>query len=139
MVQRRGRLPVGIGALIAFFVVGAGMSAMSAITLAFPESPLEPMWRINPEAHAGLAALGGWGILVMGIVSLACAASAAGLWALAEWGRRLALFVLAVNLTGDLLGAILRHDPRTLIGLPIGGVLIWYLSSAGVRHWFETA
>jgi GNAT superfamily N-acetyltransferase len=136
MAQWRARRSVGIGALIAFFVFGACMSAISAITLAFPKSPLEAMWRLNPEAHAGLAALGGWGILLMGVVSLACAASAAGLWTLAEWGRRLALFVLAVNLTGDLLGAMLRHDPRTLIGLPIGGLVIWYLSSAPVRRKF---
>jgi hypothetical protein len=30
------------------------------------------------------------------------------------------------------LNALLRHDPRPLIGLPIGGLMIWYLLRA--RH-----
>ena len=32
------------------------------------------------------------------------------------------------NLIGDSLNAWLRHDPKTLIGVPIGGLMIWYLS-----------
>ena len=32
-----------------------------------------------------------------------------------------------VNLIGDSLDALLRHHPKTLIGLPIGGLMIWYL------------
>ena len=43
-------------------------------------------------------------------------------------GRRLAIGVLTVNLVGDSLNALLRHDPRTLIGLPIGGLMILYLA-----------
>ena len=39
----------------------------------------------------------------------------------------LAIGVLTVNLIGDSVNALLRHDPRTLIGLPIGGLMIWYL------------
>jgi hypothetical protein len=35
--------------------------------------------------------------------------------------------VLTVNLVGDSLNALLRHDLRTLIGLPVGGLLILYL------------
>jgi hypothetical protein len=26
-----------------------------------------------------------------------------------------------------LLNSLLRHDPKTLIGLPIGALMIWYL------------
>ena len=33
--------------------------------------------------------------------------------------------VLAINLLGDLFGAILRHDARTLIGLPIAGAMLY--------------
>jgi hypothetical protein len=35
--------------------------------------------------------------------------------------------VLAINLAGDVIGAAVRHDPRTLIGVPIGGAMIGYL------------
>ena len=63
----------------------------------------------------------------MTLVAAACAAAAIGLARRAEWGRRIAITVLAVNLLGDLGGAIVRHDPHTLIGLPIGGAMIWLL------------
>jgi len=49
----------------------------------------------------------------------------------ARWGVSLALGILAVNLVGDLLNAFLRHDLRTLIGLPIGGAMIAYLLMRG--------
>jgi len=42
-------------------------------------------------------------------------------------GTLLAIGVLTVNLVGDSLNALLQHDPRTLIGLPIGGLMIFYL------------
>jgi hypothetical protein len=40
---------------------------------------------------------------------------------------RLAITILAVNLCADLLNAIVRHDLRTLIGLPVAAALIAYL------------
>ena len=40
---------------------------------------------------------------------------------------RLTFEHLAANLVGDSLNALLRHDPKTLIGLPIGALMIWYL------------
>ena len=132
------RLP-GVLALGVFFAFGAVMSLLSAIALLVPGSPLEPMWRLNPDARQGLAAMGAWGILLMAVVSMACAAAAVGLWVRAGWGRRLALGVLLVNLAGDLLGALIRHDSRMLLGLPIGGALIAYLLSARVRHLFKAA
>jgi hypothetical protein len=41
-----------------------------------------------------------------------------------------AIGILVVNLIGDSLNAWLRHDPKTLLGLPIGGLIIWYLFRA---------
>jgi len=67
----------------------------------------------------------------MAVIGAACGLSAIGLAKNAEWGRRLAIGVLVVNLIGDSLNAFVRHDLRTLIGLPIGGLMIWYLFSEG--------
>ncbi|HEX4631371.1 MAG TPA: hypothetical protein VH188_10435, partial [Chthoniobacterales bacterium] len=53
------------------------------------------------------------------------------------WGRRLAIGVLTVNVVSDLFNAVFRHDVRTLIGLPIGGLMIWYLISR--KGAFQTA
>jgi len=63
----------------------------------------------------------------MAVVGVACGLAAIGLAKNAAWGRWLAIGVLTVNLIGDSVNALLRHDPRTLIGLPIGGLMIWYL------------
>ena len=66
-------------------------------------------------------------IVLMFVVGSACASAAIGLATRARWGRQLALGILIVNLIGDLLNAFVRHDLRTLIGLPIGGAMIGYL------------
>ena len=71
--------------------------------------------------------MGNWSIALMAAVGAACGLAAVGLAKNAAWGRRLAIGILSVNLIGDTANAILRHDFRTLIGLPIGGLMIWYL------------
>ena len=101
--------------------------------LLFPGSTLESLWRLNPDAHLVFQSLGKLSILLMLIVGTACACAAVGLVRRAPWGITLAVVILSVNLLGDSLNAVLRHDLRTLIGLPIGGALIAYLLHARGR------
>lgn len=129
--------PFGVRALVIFFFFGATMCLLTIAGLLFPGSVLEPMWRLNPDAHKAFQSLGRWSILLMIVVGSACAAAAIGLARRARWGWRLAIGVLAINLLGDTLNAIVRHDLRTLIGLPIGGALILYLTSKRVRELFD--
>jgi len=103
------------------------MSVLAALALLLPNSGLQTIWRLNPQAQVGLTALGFWAIALMLVVSIACGAAAVGLWRGAAWGRAVALTVLAVNLVGDVGTAFYRGDLRTLIGVPIGAVLIGYL------------
>jgi hypothetical protein len=35
--------------------------------------------------------------------------------------------MLSINMLSDAINAFVLHDLRTLIGLPIGGAVIWYL------------
>jgi hypothetical protein len=65
----------------------------------------------------------------MAVVGTSCGAAAIGLFRGARWGRVLGLVILFANLVGDAANAILRHDYRALIGIPIGGVMIVYLWS----------
>ena len=117
--------------LIIFFAAGALICLVTMLALAFPGSFLESIWQLKPEAPVQFLEIGrGTSIALMTVVSVACGSAAIGLARNAEWGRRLAIAVLAVNLIGDSLNALLRHDPKTLIGLPIGGLMIWYLSRA---------
>ena len=87
------------------------------LALAYPGGFLEPIWRLKPEARVEFQKIGGASVVLMAVVGAACGLAAVGL----------AIGVLAVNLAGYSLNALLRHDPRTLIGLPIGGLMILYL------------
>jgi hypothetical protein len=129
--------PLGVTALSLFFAPGALISGASALALAFPGSWLEPMWRLNPEARTAFGHLGPWAVLLMLGVMAACAGAAGGLWTGRRWGHRLAVGLLVGNLVGDLVNAFVRGDRRTLIGLPIGGVLLAYLLSRRVRDRFR--
>jgi hypothetical protein len=121
------RVPLGIKLLAAFFGFGAAMSLMTTVMLTFPGSALDSLWRLNPDAHDAFQYLGKLSILLMLIVGAACALAAIGLLRRARWGIPLAVAILTINLVGDALNAFVRHDLRTLIGLPIGGAMIAYL------------
>jgi hypothetical protein len=123
----RNRPPVGIILLALFFAAGALICLVTMLALAFPGGFLDPIWRLRPDARIEFQKLGNWSVLLMATVGLACGLAALGLARHTEWGRRLGIGILVVNLIGDSLNALLRHDPRTLIGLPVGGLMIWYL------------
>ena len=124
---KTARLPLGLKLLVAFFSFGAAMCLLTIVLLARPGTALDWLWRLNPEAQANLQSLGALAILMMTVVGSACALAAFGLARRKRWATSLAILVLSVNLLGDLINALVRHDFRTLIGLPIAGVLIWYL------------
>ena len=133
------RPPPGLVALSGFFAVGAVIAGVTCAALLFPGSRLEPLWRLNPQAHVAFLRMGPWAAALMVAVAGTCALSALGLWIRARWGHRLALALLAVNLLADMTNAVIRGDLRTLIGVPIGGALIVYLLSAKVRREFTAA
>jgi hypothetical protein len=112
----------------AFFAFGAAMCALTVFLLLFPGTALDSLWRLNPEAHAAFQSVGKIAVLLMLVVGTGCAFAAAGLWRKSRWGARLALIILSLNIIGDLVNALARHDYRALIGLPIGGAMIFYLA-----------
>ena len=120
--------PIGVRALSFFFLFGTLACMLTIAALLLPGTILDRLWRFNPEAQVGFRQVGApLSILLMAGVGAACAGAAIGLSRMAEWGRRLAIAILTVNLAGDSIAAWLRHDPRALIGLPIGGAMIVYL------------
>jgi uncharacterized membrane protein (UPF0136 family) len=123
--------PLGITLLAIFFAAGALICLVTMLALAFPGGFLEPLWRLKPEARVQFQQIGNGSIALMALVGATCGLAAIGLAKSAEWGRRLAIGILTVNLVGDTLNAILRRDPITLVGLPIGGLMIWYLIRKG--------
>jgi len=126
--MNRSYLSVGTILFVIFFAAGALACLVTMLALAFPGSLLESIWRLKPEARVRFQEIGSdASIALMATVGMACGLAAVGLARTAEWGRRLAIGILAANLVGDLLNALLRHDPKTLIGLLIGALMIWYL------------
>jgi len=123
----QGRKPIGIILLVIFFAAGALICCVVMLTLAFPGSFLESIWRLRPDARSEFQQFGDWSVVLMATVGAACGLAAFGLSRGAEWGRQIAIGVLTVNLVGDTFDAVFRGDLRTLIGLPIGALMIWYL------------
>ena len=128
---------IGLTFLSACFAFGAVMALLATLGLVFPDGALEPMWRLNRHAQVGLMELGPWGVALMLGVAIACTLAAIGLRRQARWGHRLAVALLALNVAGDVLAAVVQGDPRTLIGVPIGGAIIYYLLTSRTRTQFE--
>jgi hypothetical protein len=129
--------PPGITALACLFTFGTLASGLSVVSLLNPVGPLEPMWRLNPRAHEAFSRMGIWAPLLLGIVCVACTASAYGFFTGRRWGYRLGVTLLLVNLAGDLVNAALGIELRAVIGGPIVALILWYLSSRKVKAFFS--
>jgi len=114
-------------AIACFFGFGTVASGLAAFLLLLPGSPLDALWKVNPRGREGLMALGLWAVLLMLVVCACCATAVLGLWRARRWGLWMAVAVLSTNLIGDTINVFVLHDWRTLIGLPIGGLMIVYL------------
>src|SRR5262245_46152637 len=131
------RRPAGITALAGLFALGTVASGLSFISLVTPGGFLEPMWRLNPRGHEGFLRMGSWALVLLGIVCVACAACAYGFFTGRRWGYRLGVVGLVVNMAGDVTNAALGVEPRAIVGVPIVGLVLWYLSTRSVREFFS--
>src|SRR5437867_11913371 len=93
--------PIGRKLLALFFAFGDCMCALTIWLLLFRGSPLDSLWRLNPDAHAAFQWLGGLSILLMVIVGIACALAAIGLARNARWGLWPGILILGSNVVGD--------------------------------------
>jgi len=119
---------VGRTLFVIFFGAGTLISLVVMLALAFPGGYLESIWSLKREAQTQFQAIGrSASVALMAVVAAACGLAAVGLAKGAEWGRRVAVAVLTINLIGDSLHALFTRDPTTLIGLPIGGLMILLL------------
>ncbi len=63
MTEQRALL--GIKLLSAFFAIEAVICLITIVALLFPGSALDPIWRLNPDAHAAFQKIGKLSILLM--------------------------------------------------------------------------
>ena len=104
------------------------MCFLTILLLVFPGTKMDSLWNLNPDARTAFQSLGRASIVLMVIVGTACSFTAIGLLRATRWGLQLAILILCVNAIGDVLNAIIRHDYRSLIGLPVAGAMIFYLA-----------
>lgn len=116
-----------------FFAFGATTCALTVSSLLFPGSPLDSLWRLNPDARPSFESLGYWSVVLMLTVGTACFFAAIGLWRARPWGTRLAVIILSINMLGDLTNVFVRHDYRALVGVPVAGAMIFFLLGYGDR------
>ncbi|MGA9998070.1 MAG: hypothetical protein WBP93_21835 [Pyrinomonadaceae bacterium] len=136
MTTKSETRPLGITALSIFFLFGTAASFVSFVSLLFPGSFLEPLWRLNPRAREGFASIGAWAIVLMCVVCVACLSAAVGLWRGAQYGYRLAVILLAINLLGDIANVLLGTEPRAAVGIPIVLAILAYMMSKRARRFF---
>ena len=90
---------------------------------------MESVWRLKPEAQTQFQTISrGASAALIAIVATGCGFAAVGLARNKEWRRRLAIGILSINLIGDSLNALFMRDAKTLIGLPIAGLMILFLA-----------
>jgi hypothetical protein len=129
--------PIGITALVTLFSFGAFASFISAVSLSFPGSVLEPVWRLNPRAREGFNHMGAWSIVLMITVCVTCVFTVVGLSRGRRWGYWIALVMLVLNLAGSLINVITASEPRAIVGIPIVLLILVYLLRARTRQYFD--
>jgi hypothetical protein len=128
--------PAGVTAIASLFAFGVLATGLALATLAAPGGVLDTIWRVNPRGHEAFLRMGAWAYPLLGAVCLACTATTFGLMARKKWGYRAAVFMLLMNLAGNLANAITGNEPRAIIGVPIVALILWYLSTPGIRRYF---
>jgi len=118
----------------AFFAFGAMMCILAIVLLVFPGTKLDSLWNLNPDARLAFQSLGSWSVLLMLTVGTGCALAAIGLSHERLWGVPQAIAILFISIIGDLVNVLTRHDYRPFIGVPIAGVMIFYLARFRTRR-----
>lgn len=112
------------------------MAALAGVTLVWPGTSLDRMWRLNPRAYAQLVPLGRAAGIPFLLLGFALAVASVGWFKLRIWGWRIAVAVIAIQVLGDGVNLFLKHFVEGAVGVAIAGALLFYLLSAKVRGIF---
>ena len=128
--------PAVITALIILFLFGTAMTLLAAVTLLFPESTINIVWRLNPAGHQGFLRMGNWSFVLLGAVALMCSAAAIGLWSRKAWGYWLGLSLIVANLIGDIANVAMGKEYRAALGIPVAFAILFFLTRSKTRGFF---
>ena len=126
--------PAFVSVIVVFLALAAILSLTVGGALVAPHSPLSMLWRMNPHAQLGFAALGTLGVALMIVLAALSSLVALGLWVGTRWGWWLAVTGLVLNAVGDLVRA-LTVEPRAALGVPVVAAVLLLLMRTNVRRW----
>ena len=129
--------PRGFAAIGAFFGFGAIMAAYAAATLLLPGTILDALWALNKRGHAGLVLLGRGAVLLFAVLSVLLGLAAVGWFRRKCWAWILAVTIIAINATGDLINGVMGEWLKGAVGVAMAGLLLIYMLRPGVRNYFR--
>ena len=113
------------------------MATLAAITLLWPGTTLDRVWRLNPAAYAQLAPKGHiFGPLFV-LLTILLLFAAIGWFRRRLWGWRLTVAIIAIQIIGDLVNCIQGDFLRGPIGLVIATALLFYLLHPSLKRTFS--
>jgi hypothetical protein len=121
-----------------FLFFGATMACLAGVTLTWPGTILDRIWRLNVPAYATLAPLGQTAGIFFLMLSVTLALPGTGWFKRRRWGWLLAVVIIATQVLGDLVNAFTGDVLRGAIGFIIAGALLIYLVQPKVRLRFES-
>lgn len=127
----KGMMAVGV-----FLFFGTCMALLAGVTLSWPGSVLDAIWRLNPNAYRQLVPLGRLVGIAFLFLAMTMAVAGIGWFKRKVWGWWLAVGILATQCVGDLANTFRGHMLEGAFGVAIAGALIFYLFRPGVRGYF---
>ena len=132
----RAKSSTSITAFGLFLFFGATAASLAGISLSWPGTFLDPIWKLNPTAYLAMAPLG----KTIGIPFLFLAATLALtgiLWFQRRiWGWRLAVVIIAIEVLGGISNAFRGDVLGGLIGFAIAAALLLFLLRSKTKSAF---
>jgi hypothetical protein len=127
--------PSGFTAGILLFLV-ALIASLAATTLRWRGTPLDRIWVLNPMAYKHLTPMGGAVGLLFLLLSAALITAGIGWLRRRLWGWRLAVIIVAVQASGDVVNLIRGDWLGGGTGFMIAAALLWFLLQPRLRAAF---
>jgi hypothetical protein len=127
--------PAGFFSLGIFFFLGSVMATYAAVTLIKPNTFPDRAWQLNPAGHVALSSMGPMIGVPFLILATALFLAGIGWFQRKHWGWFLGTGIIASNLIADVIHLLLG-DWKSLVGVVIAGLLLFYMTRNRVRIYF---